>query len=85
MTWESSKANQDTKKTDGPQVRHAAARALLLRQRDDGGFHPPPVAHLLPDQVHPPPEGAPFRRPSLHQQAIDVVRLARPPAPRTSS
>lgn len=56
--------------TDDPQVGHASAHPVLLRQRDHHGFHPAAYSHLRHVQVHPAPACAPLRRPSLHQQAI---------------
>ena len=55
---------------DGPQVCHAPAHSLLLRQRDDGGLCPPAIAHLHLLQVHPGPALAPVRRPPLLQQVV---------------
>jgi hypothetical protein len=59
-----------TQAIDRPQVGHAPAHPLLLRQRDHRGLHPPAIAHLRLLQVHPSPACAPLRRPSLHQQVV---------------
>jgi hypothetical protein len=56
--------------TDGPQVCHAPAHPLLLRQRDHCGFYPPAIAYLRLLQVHPAPARAPVRCPPLHQQVV---------------
>ena len=55
---------------DGPQVCHAPAHPLLLRQRDHRGLYPPAIAHLRLLQVHPAPARALVRCPPLHQQVV---------------
>jgi hypothetical protein len=59
---------------DYPQVGHAPAHPLLLRQRDHGRFYPATVAHLHHDEIRPAPAHAPVRGPPLHQQVVERMR-----------
>ncbi len=58
--------------TDCSQVRHASTDPLLLRQRDDSGFHPPAISHLHFLEIHPPCSRPPVRCAAVYQQVVSA-------------